>query len=121
MPAWRIIPICAPHPLQEACITAFDVDMSPVVAAYRKKRDLGVGILREHFEVASPGGGFFYYCRAPKKYATGTEFVEAAIERNVLTVPGAAFSAHDTHFRISYAVPDEKLRAGCNILCDLAK
>ncbi|HRX84520.1 MAG TPA: aminotransferase class I/II-fold pyridoxal phosphate-dependent enzyme [Phycisphaerae bacterium] len=112
--------VCAPHPLQQACLAAFDVDMSAVVAAYRKKRDLGVGILRERFELASPGGGFFYYCRAPQKFATGTAFVEAAIQRNVLTVPGAAFSTHDTHFRISYAVPDEKLRAGCEILCELA-
>lgn len=112
--------VCAPHPLQQACLAAFDVDMSAVVAAYRKKRDLGVSIMRERFELASPGGGFFYYCRAPRKFASGTAFVEAAIQRNVLTVPGAAFSAHDTHFRISYAVPDEKLRAGCEILCELA-
>jgi aspartate/methionine/tyrosine aminotransferase len=112
--------VCAPHPLQQACIAAFDVDMTETIESYRRKRDLGLGILRERFELASPGGGFFYYCRAPKGYGSGTAFVEAAIERNVLIVPGSAFSAHDTHFRISYAVPDDKLRAGCEILCELA-
>jgi len=113
--------VCAPHPLQQACIRAFDVDMSSVVAAYRQKRDLGLSILRECFELASPSGGFFYYCRAPERYGSGTAFVDAAIARNVLTVPGCAFSARDTHFRISYAVPDAKLRAGCEILCELAR
>lgn len=112
--------VCAPHPLQEACITALDVDMSDMVATYRRKRDLGLGILRRRFEVAAPGGGFYFFCRAPERYRNATAFVEAAIARNVLTVPGSAFSRHDTHFRISYAVADDKLRAGCEILCELA-
>ncbi|MCB9850942.1 MAG: aminotransferase class I/II-fold pyridoxal phosphate-dependent enzyme [Phycisphaerales bacterium] len=112
--------VCAPHPLQAACVAAFDIDMSEIVETYREKCALGANILREKFEFPHPGGGFYYYCRAPKNYASGSEFVEAAIKRNVLTVPGSAFSKHDTHFRISYAVPNEKLRAGCEILCELA-
>ncbi len=111
--------VCAPHPLQRACLTALDCDMSAVVATYRKKRDLGVGILQQKFELPTPRGGFFYYCRAPERFPTATAFVEAAIKKNVLCVPGSAFSALDTHFRISYAVPDEKLKAGCEILCNL--
>jgi aspartate/methionine/tyrosine aminotransferase len=112
--------VCAPHPLQRACLAAFDVDMTDVIEAYRRKCALGVEMLAERFEFPNPRGGFYYYCRAPERFAGGTAFVEAAIAKNVLTVPGSAFSAHDTHFRISYAVADEKLRAGCEILNALA-
>ncbi|NOX59611.1 MAG: aminotransferase class I/II-fold pyridoxal phosphate-dependent enzyme [Planctomycetes bacterium] len=112
--------VCAPHPFQRACITALDQDMSDVIAAYRIKRDLCAKIMGERFKFAQPGGGFFLYCQAPDSYANGTAFVEAAVGKNVLTVPGGAFSQHDTHFRISYAVANEKLTEGCQILHDLA-
>lgn len=112
--------VCAPHPFQLACIEALDTDMGDVVASYRAKRELAVELLAERFEFPKPAGGFFVYCRAPDGFESGTQFVEAAIKRNVLTVPGAAFSDHDTHFRISYAVDNERLRAGCQVLCDLA-
>lgn len=112
--------VCAPHPFQLACIEALGADMSGVVRDYRRKRDLVAELLSARFEFPRPAGGFFFYCRAPAGYETGTAFVEAAIRRNVLTVPGNVFSQHDTHFRISYAAADEKLRAGCRILCELA-
>lgn len=112
--------VCAPQPFQRACIAALDEDMSRVLADYRIKRDTSLKIMSERFECARPGGGFFLYCKPPSKFKTGTEFVEAAIKKNVLVVPGQAFSKHDTHFRISYAVPDSKLVEGCQILHELA-
>ena len=51
---------------------------------------------------------------------TGTEFVTKAIENNVLIIPGGIFSAHDTHFRISYAVDDDTLAKGIEVLRKLA-
>lgn len=112
--------VCAPHPFQHACVEALDTDMGDVVKSYRAKRDLAVELLAERFEFPKPAGGFFVYCKAPSGFDGGTQFVEAAIKRNVLTVPGAAFSEQDTHFRISYAVDNNRLKAGCQILCDLA-
>lgn len=112
--------VCAPHPFQRACVVALDTDVSHLVATYRQKRDLGREILSKKFEFPMPGGGFYFYCRAPQKFESGTAFVEAAIKQNVLTVPGSAFSKHDTHIRISYAVSNEKLVEGCEILCELA-
>jgi aspartate aminotransferase/aminotransferase len=38
----------------------------------------------------------------------------------VLVIPGGVFSEQDTHFRICYTVPDDKLREGAEILCGLA-
>ncbi len=38
------------------------------------------------------------------------------IERNVPVIPGTVFSGRDTHFRISFALPDERLAEGCKLL-----
>jgi aspartate/methionine/tyrosine aminotransferase len=112
--------VCAPQPAQWACISALDTPVSHFVDAYRRKRDLTVDALKDHFAFVRPGGGFYVFCKAPARYESATAFVEAAIARNVLTIPGCAFSERDTHFRISYAVDDEKLGRGCEILNSLA-
>jgi aspartate aminotransferase/aminotransferase len=46
--------------------------------------------------------------------------VEKAIANNVLIIPGNVFSEKDTHFRISYATSDEKIKQGIEILRGLA-
>ena len=71
------------------------------------------------YEIEKPGGAFYVFPKAP--WGTGTQFVEAAIERNLLIVPGSAFSCRDTHFRLSYAVSDATLDRGLEILRGLAK
>ena len=48
-------------------------------------------------------------------------FIEAAVEKNVLIVPGKVFSAHDTHFRLSFAASDEHLATGISVLNELAE
>ena len=68
--------------------------------------------------LTEPGGAFYCFPRAPKG-ASATEFVKRAIEHNVLVIPGNVFSEQDTHFRVSYAATDERLVAGCDILCSL--
>ena len=52
--------------------------------------------------------------------AGSSDFVKKAAQNNVLIVPGKAFSEQDTHFRISYAVSEPKLRKGLEILLKLA-
>ncbi len=52
---------------------------------------------------------------------TGEQFVEKAIGRNLLMVPGGRFSNRDTHIGISYATSNEKLQEGVEVLNDLAK
>jgi len=111
--------VCAPTPLQVAATVALDVSMKQYVDAYRIKRDLAYSILTKKFEVEKPGGAFYMFPKAPNGQ-TASDFVARAIENNVLIIPGNVFSDRDTHFRISYATTDEKLSAGCNILCSLA-
>jgi aspartate/methionine/tyrosine aminotransferase len=109
--------VCAPTPFQHAALHALDIDMTNAVAAYRRKRDMVVELLSRKFEVAKPQGAFYIFPKAP---GSGSEFVARAIEKNVLIIPGNVFSERDTHFRISYATSDDKLRMGCEILSGLA-
>jgi len=110
--------VCAPTPFQQAAIAALDYDMSAFVNAYRKKRDLLCEGLKDKFELVRPGGAFYAFVKAPAGGAT--KFVEKAIKNNVLIIPGNVFSEKDTHFRISYATSDDKIRQGVEILSKLA-
>ena len=95
--------------------------MSKHVAAYRAKRDLMCEQLAGVFEMVRPSGGFYVFPKAPTRFQTATEFVKKALHQNLLIIPGEVFSERDTHFRISYAAPDETLRRGCKILRSLAQ
>jgi aspartate aminotransferase/aminotransferase len=59
------------------------------------------------------------YPRAP--WGTASEFVAEAIRNELLIIPGNIFSRQDTHFRISYAVSDETLERGIEVLKRLAR
>jgi aspartate aminotransferase/aminotransferase len=110
--------VCAPTPFQQAALAALDYDVSDLVDTYRKKRDLLYDGLADKFEFVKPGGAFYAFVKAPGDMGA-TEFVERAIAGNVLIIPGNVFSEKDTHFRISYATSDEKIRQGVEILRSL--
>lgn len=112
--------VCAPSMAQAGLLEAFDCDVSQNVLNYTKKRDLVCRLLEGRFEFVRPSGGFYVYPKVPAKFRNATEFVEAAVERKVLVIPGNIFSAQDTHFRISYATSDDLIRRGCEVLCELA-
>ena len=111
--------VCSPHPMQWAAVTAWDYDISEYVADYRRKRDLMRAELQDDFELEGGEGAFYLFPRAP--WGTGTEFVKEAIANNLLIIPGNVFSNTDTHFRISYAAPDETLKKGAEILRKLKR
>lgn len=111
--------VCAPHPVQYAALTAWDFDVSDRVADYRAKRDFCVAQLQNDFEIHGAQGAFYLFLKAP--WGTATEFVAAAIRRNLLVIPGNVFSPHDTHFRISYAADQRTLERGCDMLRQLAR
>ncbi|MCP3906161.1 MAG: aminotransferase class I/II-fold pyridoxal phosphate-dependent enzyme [Planctomycetes bacterium] len=113
--------VCAPSMAQVGASVAFDVDMSGHVAAYQRKRDMVLEAFSSVADVVHPGGAFYVFVPVPEHLGmSGTEFAERATERNVLVIPGGVFSQRDTHFRISYATPDDRLAAGLEILRDLA-
>jgi aspartate aminotransferase len=110
--------VCAPTPFQKAAIAALDYDVSKFVAEYKIKRDIIYNGLKRKFELNRPAGAFYAFVKAPAGGAT--KFVEKAIANNVLIIPGNVFSQKDTHFRISFATSNDKLRRGAEILCSLA-
>ena len=104
--------VCAPAPFQHAILeAAFDLDMSEHIDEYRGKRDRLVEDLDPAFDLVPPDGAFYAFPSLPPGISEGA-FVEACLERNVLVVPGSAFSSRDTHFRLSFAVTDEDLGRG---------
>lgn len=111
--------VCSPHPLQWAGVDAWNYDVSHFVDEYRGKRNLIRDELKNHFDLRGAQGAFYLFLPAP--WGSGTEFVKAAIERNLLIIPGNVFSRQDTHFRVSYAAPDETLLRGAKILRELAE
>jgi aspartate aminotransferase/aminotransferase len=110
--------VCAPTPFQKAAIAALDYDVSEFIAEYKNKRDIIYNGLKGKFELNRPSGAFYAFVKAPAGGAT--KFVEKAITKNVLIIPGNVFSQIDTHFRISFATSNDKLRRGAEILCSLA-
>jgi aspartate aminotransferase len=117
--------VCAPSIVQYAALETTltnHVDMRPYIDAYAKKRDHVVAGLKDHFEINHPGGAFYVFPKVPGGGKIGaTEFVQRAIDKNVLIIPGNVFSTRDTHFRISYATSDAKLDQGIAILRELAE
>jgi aspartate aminotransferase/aminotransferase len=111
--------VCAPSMVQYAGLVALDHDMSSIVAAYRAKRDRIWQGVKDRYEVTRPEGAFYLWGKAPG--GRGSEFVAEAIRNNLLIIPGASFSRHDTHFRLSYAADERTLDRGIEILDRLAR
>ncbi|MEM1071525.1 MAG: aminotransferase class I/II-fold pyridoxal phosphate-dependent enzyme [Planctomycetota bacterium] len=114
--------VCAPSISQWGALAAMDVDMAQSVADYQDRRDMVVSRLSEVTEVAHPQGAFYAFPKVPERLGqTGAEFVDRCIERNLLVIPGGAFSDRDTHVRLSFAAPPASLEHGVDILCDLMR
>ncbi len=65
--------VCAPTPFQKAAISALDYEISDLVDAYRRKRDLLYDGLKDKFELVKPGGAFYAFIKAPG--GSGSKFV----------------------------------------------
>ncbi|MGC1273539.1 MAG: aminotransferase class I/II-fold pyridoxal phosphate-dependent enzyme [Planctomycetaceae bacterium] len=111
--------VCSPQPVQWGGLAALDVDVAGHVDDYRRKRDFMIGNLRELYDVRGAGGAFYLFIKAP--WGTAAEFVEAALKKNLLVIPGNVFSERDTHFRVSYAADDSTLERGVEALKAIAR
>ena len=109
--------VCAPSPMQHALVGAYDIDISPLLEQFMSRRNLVVEALGDVTDVCIPEGAFYAFPKIPESLGiTGTEFVSKAITQEVLVIQGNVFSKRDTHFRISFAVEDEKLERGLSTL-----
>lgn len=114
--------VCAPSFAQHAALAAFGANLAAAVPAYRAKRDRMLAALRAlGYRAGEPGGAFYLFPEVPPGYAGGQAFVEEAARRKLLLVPGGVFSRRDTHFRLSYAAPDEKLERALEVFAALLR
>ncbi len=114
--------VCAPSMVQAAGVAALDHDMSEYVEQYRGKRDFVAQRLSGSYELTVPGGAFYAFPKVPDRLGiTGGAFVQRAVDKNVLIIPGSVFSNRDTHFRLSYACDQDTLARGMDVLVALAK
>jgi aspartate aminotransferase/aminotransferase len=111
--------VCAPSIVQHAGVVAWDCDVSPFVADYRRKRDWLYEGIKDRFPVVKPGGAFYMFPQAP--WGTASDFVAEAIRNNLLIIPGNTFSRRDSHFRLSYAADDRTIERGIDILNKVAR
>ncbi len=111
--------VCAPSMSQYAALSCPQVDISGHISDYAEKRNLMSEALSSSFELVAPDGAFYLFVKAPEGF-NGDSFTELSIKNNVLIIPGSVFSERDSHFRICYTVPNDKLRQGAEILCSLA-
>ena len=110
--------VCAPSFAQKALASTMDADIWEHVKHYREKRDRLCRELKG-FRFTKPEGAFYLFPEAPGGDASA--FVERAIQRGVLVIPGNVFSHRDTHFRISFAAPDREIERGIAVLRELAQ
>jgi len=109
---------CPPTLVQRGALAAFDVDMSAQVDLYRKKRDLlYAGLVAAGYRVVKPEGVFFIFPAVP--FGDDMEFSRAALEKGLVLGPGSVFSRRHSHFRLSFAVTDETLERGLELLREL--
>jgi len=107
--------VCAPSFAQRAGLVALDYDVSELMAAYRRRRDLIYSGLRDAgYDVQKPGGSFYIFPRVP--WGSDMEFVEEAIRNNLLIIPGSVFSERHSHFRIAFPVAEDTIERGIEVL-----
>lgn len=109
--------VCAPSFAQTALSAEEDFSFEKEYKDYKKKRDYVWDNLRDLYELNIPEGAFYAFIRIPNNKK---DFIEDALKNKLLIVPGEVFSTKEGWFRISFAVDDELLTRGIEILKNLA-
>lgn len=119
--------VCINTPAQWACLKLLDdFDFTEIRTNYKKRRDFLCSKMGEHFKLErnwraeNPGGSFFAFPTYPAPQSQGQDFINACLKREVLVVPGNAFSQRDSNFRISFSARIEILEKGLTILNEVA-
>jgi aspartate aminotransferase/aminotransferase len=114
--------VCAPTPLQVAAAECYSVDLAPLLDRYVRRRDMVVDALRGVVDIVVPRGAFYAFIPVTDfGGGSGTAFARRVIDHRLIVVPGNVFSARDSHFRISFAAPEEKLAAGLQVIRQVLK
>ncbi|MBI4244730.1 MAG: aminotransferase class I/II-fold pyridoxal phosphate-dependent enzyme [Planctomycetes bacterium] len=112
--------VCANSVAQRACLKGLSDGAieTKIRNDYRVKRDLTCDILSKKFEFIRPQGAFYIFPKAPGGDADS--FVQKALDKSVIVVPGKTASRKNSNFRISYAVDNNVLKDGLARLVQIA-
>jgi len=105
--------VCAPSFAQNAMLGNIDSIPKDEIINYKKKRNFVYENLKDLYELNMPEGAFYAFIKIPKNQKN---FIEKLLKNNLLVVPGEVFSQKKGYFRISFAVSDEELEKGIDIL-----
>lgn len=97
---------------QKAMVTSLAESCAQHAERYRMRRNHLWRALSGMYKLMRPRGAFYAFPEAPG--GNGDEFALHALDEGVVVVPGSAFSARNTHFRISFSGID--LAAGIEAL-----
>ena len=103
--------------LQDACITALDVDVSQTAGIYERRRQyVCQRLTRMGLDFPKPEGAFYVFPDISRFGLSSEEFCTRMIhEQVVAAVPGSCFGC-EGHIRISYCCGDEQLEKGMDRL-----
>ncbi|MBQ6946463.1 MAG: aminotransferase class I/II-fold pyridoxal phosphate-dependent enzyme [Clostridia bacterium] len=106
-----------PSLFQRAGIAALEVDPTPFVEVYRKRRDYAVRRLREMgLKVTEPQGAFYVFPCVAHLTKDDGQFCRNLIRQSgVALTPGSCFGAPG-YIRLSYCCSDENLQEGLDRL-----
>jgi aspartate/methionine/tyrosine aminotransferase len=110
--------VCAPSPFQHILDTIVVSSQNPMREVYKNRRDLVYQELSSKYEMEKPGGAFYFF--PTSHLSSATTFIEQALKKKLLMIPGSVFSEQDTNFRLSYAVSDLVLEKAVAILKTLS-
>jgi len=93
------------------------LDVTVDIDYYRKKRDRIYRALSDAgYEIVKPEGTFYLFPKSPEK--DSITFIEKALEKRVLLVPGQGFGC-PRHFRIAYCTDDRTIDKALEVLVEL--
>ena len=106
-----------PAPFQQAAIRALDVDVTPFLETYRKRRAYMLRRLEEMgLPVVEPEGAFYAFPSIAKWQLSSGDFCRRMIQEvGLAATPGFAFGSDD-HIRLTYCYSDEELKTGLDRL-----
>lgn len=118
----QLVYVCPPSAFQWGVVPALDLDTAQAAATYERRAARVYERLSPVAKLERARGAFFAFIEVPPRLGmTGQAFFEKCLEENLLLMPGNIVSRRDTHVRISFAVTDEMLEQGLDVLVRLMK
>lgn len=107
--------VCAPSIVQHAVNECFESKID--ISELHKKRDYLVQNLKPFYEFTHPSGSFYMFLKVENEQ----KWYDLCLSKNLLVVPGSAFTRDSEHIRISYAMSWENIKKMTGILVDIKK